>query len=325
MIKTVLIWSFVALIAILLIIFFITGGGFRGVGDAARSLPSIRDIFSNITSGSSRSFMLPGQEDALNNLGLEIDVEGSFGDGGYTAPDASTIGAPTAEQAYGTASPASGKVFLSAGNASSAHPAEEYLTLSASNSNTAPINVSGWSLQSVFSGKRVYIPLSASPYVLGIVNRVSNTLLPPGGTAVYVSGISPIGVSFQETLCTGYLHQMQSFTPGLSNSCPSGDRVLPYTEQNLAQYGESCFDFLHRLPTCTFPATLPSHLSANCRAMLASTFSYNGCVNTYRSAPDFALNSFRLYGDFTRELWGNDHDTIRLLDGEGRTVDAIQY
>ncbi len=325
MIKTVIIWSFVALIAILLVIFFITGGGFRGLANTARSLPSIKNLFQNLTGGSGSSFMLPGQENALNNLGLEIDVEGSFGDGGYETPESSTIGAPTTDQAYGAASPESGKVFISAGNASAASAAEEYVTLNASVSNTAPINISGWSLQSVFSGKRVYIPLSASPYVLGIVNRVSNTLLAPGGTAIYVSGISPIGVSFQETLCTGYLHQMQSFTPGLSNRCPAGDRVLPYNEQNLARYGESCFDFLHQLPTCSFPASVPSNLSADCRAMLMSTFSYNGCVNAYRSAPDFAQNSFRLYGDFTRELWGNDHDTIRLLDGQGRTVDAVSY
>lgn len=322
MVKKILLWVFVSLIVIVLILFFINGGGVSGLVKSARSMPSIKDLVLYFTSDT--HFTLPGQDQALQNLGLEIDMYG-YGEGGYTAPAASEIGAPGEAQEYGTLSPERGKVTLSAANATAANPAEEYVFLSAAYSNTAPINISGWSLQSVISGKRVYIPLAASPYVLGVVNRVSNALIPPGGTATFVSGISPIGVSFQETLCTGYLNQMQPFTPGLSNSCPSGDRVLAYTDENLTRYGASCFDFIQSIPTCSLPSQVPSNLSAACRGMLTSAFSYNGCLNANRSRSDFALNSYRLYGEFTRELWGNDHDTIRLLDGQGRTVDAVTY
>lgn len=322
MVKKILLWVLITLILMVLILFFINGGGFTGVVKSARTIPSIKDLILYFTSDS--HFTLPGQDQTLGNLGLEIDTYG-YGEGGYTAPAASEIGAPEENQAYGTLSPERGKVILSAANATASNPAEEYVVLSASYSNTASVNVSGWSLQSVVSGKRVYVPLAASPYVLGVVNRVSNALIPPGGTATFVSGISPIGVSFQETLCTGYLNQMQPFTPGLSNSCPSGDRVLAYTDENLARYGASCFDFIRSIPTCSLPSQVSATLSAACRGMLTSAFTYNGCLNANRSRSDFALNSHRLYGEFTRELWGNDHDTIRLLDGQGRTVDAVSY
>ena len=175
------------------------------------------------------------------------------------------------------------------------------------------------------SGKRIYIPLAASPFILGVINRVSDALLEPGASAIIVSGISPVGVSFKETVCTGYLNQMQSFTPGLSNSCPSRDRVLPYSAENLARYGADCFDYVQGLPQCDFPKSVPSSLSPSCRGLLSNAFSYNGCVNMFQGSADFALPGWRMYAGFTSELWGNTHDIIRLTDTQGRIVDTASY
>ncbi|MCE9541664.1 hypothetical protein K8R03_03885, partial [Candidatus Kaiserbacteria bacterium] len=201
----------------------------------------------------------------------------------------------------------------------------EYVTLTASADNAGSIDISGWSLQSAVTGKRIYIPLAASPYVLGIVNRVSDALLSPGASAIITSGISPVGVSFRETLCTGYLNQTQSFSPALSNSCPSRDRVLPYNADNLARFGADCFDYIQTMPQCDFPKSLPSSLSPSCRALLSTAFSYNGCVNMFQSSQDFALSSWRMYAGFTTELWGNSHDILRLSDGQGRIVTTVSY
>ena len=118
---------------------------------------------------------------------------------------------------------------------------------------------------------------------------------------------------------------MQSFTPALSNSCPSRERVLQYSPENLARYGGDCFDYVQNLPQCDFPQSVPTSLSSNCRAFLFYAFSYNGCVNTFQSTSDFALPSWRMYAGYTKELWGNSHDVIRLLDGQGMVVDSVSY
>lgn len=318
MLKQVFIWVAVALLLLVLILFFLNGGGFRAIAQSAHSIPSLKAFLL----GEGSSFQLPGQSNALSQLGIQVDTSG--GNASYQAPPSSEVSAPSMGDS-GTPSPYAGTVSLGAGNAQASSPQAEYLTLTASGGNTALVDISGWSLQSAISGTRAYIPLAASPFVLGIVNRVADTMLSPGAGALFVSGISPIGVSFRETLCTGYLNQMQSFTPALSNSCPSSDRILPATAENIARYGADCFQFMHSLPQCDFPSSLPTNLSGACRAFLATSFSYNGCVNQFQSATDFALPSYRLYGSFTRELWGNNHDTVRLLDAQGRTVDAVSY
>ena len=323
MLKQIFGWVFLAVLLALIILLFWNGGGFKGIVRTARSLPSLRQLI--IGTATSSRYQLPGQDSALSNIGIDLDFTGEKNADSYAAPSPSEIDAPTSLQSYGVPSPERGAVSLSIGNAFAGNASEEYVLLIASETNTAPVDVSGWSLQSVLSGTRASIPLAASPYVLGIVNPVSDTLLSPGATATFISGISPIGVSFRETICTGYLNQVQPFTPGLSNSCPASERIVPYTQQNLVHYGADCFEFLRTLAHCSFPSSVPSTLSSACRALLINTFTYNGCVNMYRGVPDFGLPSYRLYGNYTRELWGNDHDIIRLLDREGRTVDAVSY
>lgn len=331
MIKTVLMWMVVAMVAALLILLLINGGGFRAIANTAGSFPTLKDLILG-TASSSQDFQLPGQDGMFENLGVDVNVdatdsapETSYQETTYVPPPPSQISQESATPSYANMSPFAGKVSLDATNAADSNPAHEYVSIIASGSNAGNVDISGWSLQSIVSGKRIYIPLAASPFVLGVVNRVSHAQLAPSATATVVSGISPVGVSFEETMCTGYLNQMQAFTPALSNSCPSRDRVLPYSAENLARYGADCFDFVQSLPQCDFPTSVPASLSPNCRALLSSAFSYNGCVNMFQSSPDFPLSSWRMYAGFTQELWGNSHDVIRLLDGQGLVVDSVSY
>jgi hypothetical protein len=323
-IKKILGWTLVAMVLSLMLIFFWNGGGFRSIVQTVQSfptsLPSLHDIVFGIASTSS-GFLLPGQEDITSNLGIDIDVSDPYG-GAYSMTV--TDSAPPGDIQYGTPSPAVGRASLEAGNVHASNPQEEYVIVRAAYDNAGAIDVSGWTIQSMTSGKKLVIPLAASPFISGIVNRVGPAMLSPGAFALVSSGISPIGVSFRETICTGYLNQMQPFAPPLSNSCPSRERVIPYTESNVALYGESCFAYLRTLPACEFPGSVPANLSANCRNALANTFTYNGCVRAFQAAPDFSLSSWRLYGSYTKELWSS-HDTLRLVDASGRVVDSIAY
>jgi hypothetical protein len=228
---------------------------------------------------------------------------------------------------YGNPSPLFRHIRISAGyaNTAASDPAQEYFNLEASYDNTAPISLTGWSLQSAVSGIRVPLSLAAETFRVGEVNMLEDVSLPPGGSATVVSGISPVGVSFRENKCTGYLAQFQTFEPSLSAHCPAPSDELPLSEENLVRYGEECVSFARTLPSCTLPQHVPTSLSPTCRTFVQTAFSYNGCVDRHSSKSDFATNSWRLYLGSRRELWKNEHDAVRLLDAEGRTVDVYVY
>ena len=227
---------------------------------------------------------------------------------------------------YGTPSPYVGSIRLARGAPEESDSSQEFLKLDASYALAAPVVVSGWSVQSALTGARVYLPEGATPFIMGVINTVGAVSLASGDSAIITSGVSPVGVSFKENLCSGYLNELRNFTPELSSDCPAPRDALPETPDTLRNYGGACFDYVASLPHCRFPGTnLPGNLSSACRSFVVNTYSYNGCVNVYRAKSDFELPTWRIYLNHTAELWSNSHDIIRLLDGESRTVDVLTY
>src|SRR3989344_2077555 len=108
-------------------------------------------------------------------------------------------------------------VTLSQAAATESATAHEYLELDAREGISA-VSLTGWSLQSMVSGVRIPIPGAATPFIIGIVNQLPPVVLAPGQTALVVTGASPVGVSFRENRCTGFLEQVQSFDPALANA-----------------------------------------------------------------------------------------------------------
>ena len=226
-------------------------------------------------------------------------------------------------QAFGEPSQYRGTILLSAGNAAEDGTAE-FVEIRAA-SNARPTTISGWSLQSVLTGARATIPSGAGVFIQGALNRVDAITLESGMRAIVTSGHSPVGVSLRESMCTGYLSQNQKFEPGLANTCPIPRETTPLNAVNLKQYGDTCLDFIQRMPQCHYPTSLPSELSYACRLYLANTYSYNGCVATLKNDRRFLQDTWRIYLGSPAELWRNSHDVIRLLDAEGRTVDSVTY
>lgn len=204
--------------------------------------------------------------------------------------------------------------------------ASEYVTLRAAGSNTAPIDITGWSLASAVSGVRKFIPQGATLYQLGNISAISNVYLSPGASATINSGTSPVGVSFRTNLCTGYLEQFQDFSPSLGSSCPSPYSELPLTADNLRTYGAECIDFVRNLPSCEYYlGEFPETISNTCRSFVGNALTYNGCVNRHQFDANFAGTAWRIYLGSSYELWNNTHDVLRLLDASGRTVDVWTY
>ena len=180
-------------------------------------------------------------------------------------------------------------------------------------------------MQSALTGVRAFFPRGADLFFVGAVNAQQDIYLDPEGSAVISSGPSPVGTSFRENVCTGYLDGLQTFRPALSRDCPAPADSLPLTADNLRTYGDACFDFVRELPLCTLPLSAPSSVSPACRIFLANNLSYNGCVQNYRYKTGFQRGAWRIYLNAGGELWRNSHDVIRLLDAEGRTVDVLTY
>ena len=123
---------------------------------------------------------------------------------------------------WGDPSPYRGdvKITKSASSLASGDGDEEYLIVTVSGSADAPITVTGWKLAATRSRAYGFIPQGVELYTLGSVHTSHPITLNPGDRAVIVSGRSPVGVSFKENICSGYLERRQDFYPALSQSCP---------------------------------------------------------------------------------------------------------
>lgn len=308
---------------LIMLIFWVIAGGPSKVLTAAKDQPN---LVSSLLNGSfvtsvldiklpwQGSVAIPGAPDISKYIG-----EGAHGTN-YTQEELD------AARNFGMPSPYHTQVTIHEGHATENSPSKEYLTITSSRDNEGSIDITGWSVQSAVSGERYYFPTAASSFIGGAVNSAGQVMLAPGATAIIISGVSPVGVSFRENICSGYLGKLQSFYPSLSYaSCPDPSAVFPGTVDNLRTYGSNCLDYVRSLSSCEFPQDLPETLSPACRSYVTNTFSYNGCVQLHQHEPAFMRNSWRLFLNAQRGIWDDRHDVIRLLDAQNRTVDAVTY
>lgn len=329
MIKNVLL-ALIGFVVIGLLVLWILNGGI------GRAYNGIKNFTFSASTTEGGGFALPWQPEGFISRITDKDL---FPEGGYAVP-----GTPEAEFAalqdeyeriadeaqklpnIGNPSPSYGKVTISRSFSAAKEESvsSEHIALEAAYGNTAPVSLSSWSLRSAVTG--AYAPLSsaASVFWMGAVNTLDPVSLSPGQTVLVATAVSPVGASFRENKCTGYLEQFQSFSPSLSLRCPTPSDEIPLSAENLQQFGAECIEALSYIPTCEFPKEIPN-VTPQCRAHLQTVLSYNGCVGRHSSDSDFAEDTWRLFAGSSHELWGNTHDAIQLLDGEGRVVDVYVY
>lgn len=330
MFRQVIFWLVVFIFLVLLVMWVIGGGPRR----AYQEVTSFE--FLPFSPDSATGFRLPWQpielfptiditgafqpaEKNLSDAELEfIELEAEYQRLGREASGMRTFGTPSPHS--GTVSIVRDTTGVRATNAN-----EEYVQISVDYRADAAIDLSGWSLESALSGSKAYLPSIAPAFAMGTAHTLGPALIQPGGLAIVTTASSPVGASFRENICSGYLDQFQTFSPQLGNECPPPKTVLPLTEENLILYGDSCFDVVQSLYTCRFPQDIPAAATPSCRAFLTDALSYNGCVNRNRSTYGFEKNRWRLYLGGQNEIWRNSHDAIRLLDAQGRTVDVFVY
>ncbi len=161
-----------------------------------------------------------GYGDTGASSGSSQDVRSSLSDAQYKLQQLQAQA--TSIQSFGTPSPYRGQVTIShSGGASGSTPDTEYVTIQAAYDAKSDITISGWRLVSAATGNSATIPNGSQLLRTGDVNGASPVVLHPGDTAIISSGESPVGASFRENECVGYLTQHQTFVPSLSRNCPS--------------------------------------------------------------------------------------------------------
>lgn len=301
--------------AIGLVLLWLLGGGIGKIIGATPSIhfTSFADLLSASNTEAFANFHLPGQ---IGVPQINVPAVDAIGSG-------NTESSPSSN--FSSASPYSDEVSLIVSSARTQSATGQYIELSASASLPTPIDISGWTIESALTGNHGYIPQAATLFEQGQINAVSDVLLPRGAQAIVVTGPSPVGVSFRENECTGYLGTLQPFVPAIAQQCPSPLTSVVQTQQNISALGNDCFQYLQSLPACTFPASPPSPLSSACISTIQTALSYNGCVGAHQGDAQFLTPSWRLYLAQVSPLWGGQHDVIRLLDQKGLVVDVINY
>lgn len=229
-----------------------------------------------------------------------------------------------------TSSPYKGLVILDTfeDGTSYTEPADEYVTIRASVDATEAVNVTGWSLESLVSKTRIFLPYGTVLYSDINQNPVTDVYIAPGEFIYVVSGFSPIKTSFHTNTCSGYLNNGNAIIPDLPNVCPEPRTYLPATIENVRNYGEQCIEYVHSLAPCETPYTpAMTELIPACRAFIEKTFNYTSCVaSTYpkETFSFFNRGGWYLYLNSRAELWRSNYEVIRLLDEQGRVVDVMK-
>ncbi|HVW71987.1 MAG TPA: hypothetical protein VHB93_02430 [Candidatus Paceibacterota bacterium] len=205
-------------------------------------------------------------------------------------------------------------------------PDEEYLTITVSSrASNAGIDITGWQVEGEAEGRSFSIPGGVNLPHLGDVNQEEPVVLAPGQTAIITVGDSPVGMSFRENMCTGYFDQFQDFSPPIQHLCPS-----PMTDFNRSYLGDpkkldACHAYIQSVRSCTVPLDTPGGLGSDCNEFMDQYLNYNGCVSAHTGDKGFFGNEWRIYVGRGSDFFTKDHDTVKLLDAAGNTVDLLSY
>jgi len=221
-------------------------------------------------------------------------------------------------------SPYRGMVELRAGDTWSTDPDTEYLVLSTYGNHTGSINISDWYLESYVTRTRAGIPQGDRVIDRWRSPKFEDIGLAPNEEALLITGKSPIGVSFRENICTGYLNREKDFMPRLSNQCPRPmDELEAYGLIRLDN--DRCYEFVERLGACELP-TEEDIPRGQCMTFVENTFNYNSCVLKHKNQPFFTRDGYwYIYFGRNNELWRGEREIIRLIDENNRVVDVLEY
>ncbi len=311
-------WFFLGVLVFIFIFWIASGGPLHPIAFTGPSLQKPEEL------GGGTYLSFPRAPYGIGNSSIELGSRsGNYRHTPSTATATSSIGGGGV---FGTPSPFRGVVRLNRNvrNAGS-EPKNEYIEITVPQNAGVPITISDWRLVSEASGSASIIPRGTETPVSGIVNAQENIVLSPGDRAIITSGVSPLGASFRENKCIGYFSSFQKFSPSLPQHCPTPsteleDRYGPNYARDWA-----CVDYTKTISRCQVMLTPPLGVSNACQSFLTTYLNYNGCLQAHKNDADFEGKTWRIYLGRTSPLWKTRNEIVKLLDANGKTVDAFSY
>ncbi len=311
-------WFFVGIFVFIFLIWIATGGPMHPIAFSGPTLAEPGAL------GGGTYLSLPRAPFSVGSA--NVSLPGSSNGGSVSGGTGVSLPSFVGGSSFGTPSPYYGIVSMNhyVSGAGSTNPGNEYVEITVAQSATAPVDISGWTLESSATGAAAVIPKGTEVPTSGIVNAVQDIVLTPGTQALIISGQSPIGASFRDNKCIGYFSTFQQFSPPLPQNCP-----LPYDELTSFYPGyirdAACIDYVNTLSRCQAVLSPPVGTSGACQNFLVNYLNYNGCVNAHRNDADFEGNTWRVYLGRTNSMWRTQNEVVKLLDAQGKTVDAFSY
>ena len=314
-------WFFIGIFVFIFLIWIATGGPMHQISFTGPRLAAPQEL------GGGTYLSLPRAPYGVG-MGTNVSLPGSSEGGGAVGGSSQQNAAPSlvGGTTFGESSPYRGIVRMSHYVSSPGSTAgNEYIELSVAQDASVPVNLSGWTLRSEVSGNSSTIPKGTEVPTSGTVNAIQDIVLTAGTRATLVSGQSPIGASFRENKCIGYFSTFQKFSPSLPQNCPSPSDELS------SKYGgdyirdTACIEYVNKLQRCQVALTPPSTASGACQSFLVKYLNYNGCVDAHQSDTDFKGDTWRIYLGRSNTMWRATREVVKLLDINGKTVDAFSY
>lgn len=310
-------WFFLGIFAFIFLIWLATGGPTRPLSLAGPTLSKPQELGGGTYLSFPRSPYTIGSSQKGDN---DTSTENS------SAKKNSRLFPTFYGISFGNPSPHHGTVDLrsSVSNASSTNANREYVQLTVGKTSSSVV-ITGWQLVSEITGNYGVIPYGTPLPVLGVVNQLEPIILTSGMRATITTGRSPIGTSFRENKCTGYLNTHQQFAPALAKDCPAPIDELASFYGTYYIRDLDCVDYVKTLSRCETVLYAPRSLSNSCRSFVTQRFTYNGCVAAHKNDPDFAGTHWRIYLGLKESLWRSRTELIKLWDRDRLTVDAISF
>lgn len=313
-------WFFIGVFVFIFLIWIATGGPLHPLAFSGPTLALPGAL------GGGTYLSLPRYTNGIDT-GKNVSLPGSSGgdvEGSSGVPQGTTF---VGSAFFGKSSPYRGIVLMNhyVSGAGSSDPRQEYIELRVSSNASVPVNLSGWTLRSEASGNSIIIPKGTEIPMGGVVNAVQDIVLTPGTRAMILSGQSPIGASFRENTCIGYFSTFQKFSPQLPQNCPSPSDELTARYEGDYVRDAVCIDYVNKLSRCQVALSPPVSISGSCQSFLIKYLNYNGCVDAHQNDTAFKGDTWRIYLGRSNSMWRIRHETVKLLDASGKTVDAFSY
>ncbi len=224
-------------------------------------------------------------------------------------------------------------VSLSSGDAGAEARNEEYLSLSVDGDTDSLINITGWKVKSLVSGRSGTIGKGVATLDEGRPWFGEKDILLAAGDDVIIitGGAAGIRTSFLTNKCMGYF-DYDRFTPEISSSCPllqneDLDRFdLSYGDFRRERDYDACMEAIEDVSSCEIVRSPDRDLDDDCREFIRDYSNYDGCVDLHQNDADFYGNEWRVFLNISRnDVWRDEREAIALYDRDGKIVDVVEY